>query len=248
MTQRQSRCLYDQFLGATLSSANIAIHARTNPFSGVPPMWRFSVFLLVVAGTPLLAAEKAAPIDRAWYSPQELLVFLAQRDGIQWALPETLTGRALVGGDSATTEALLDQACKQWGLSWIKANGVVVVHRADNDRLQTWVNALQRGDGQSINAAWELGWLRDGRALPALADALASKVIAVALAAAQAIETLDTTIPLGRTDRVEPLQPGRVSLAAAFPPKADLTTLLASDYPPLRAAALRLLLSQGGKM
>src|SRR5262249_3489665 len=41
--------------------------------------------------------------------------------------------------------------------------------------------------------------------------------------------------------------PGRVSLAAAFPARVDLLPLLDSPYPPVRAAALRLLLGAGGK-
>src|SRR5262249_26292092 len=40
----------------------------------------------------------------------------------------------------------------------------------------------------AVAAAWERGWLRDGRALPVLAEALAGKDPAVALAGAQAIE------------------------------------------------------------
>src|SRR5262249_37439805 len=77
--------------------------------------------------------------------------------------------------------------------------------------------------------------------------ALAGKDPAVALAAAQALQTLLTDIPLGRDERVDPVLPGRVSLAAAFPPRVDLLPLLDSPYPPVRAAARRVLLGQGGK-
>ncbi len=196
--------------------------------------------------SPAMAQEKVADkaLEKAWYTPAELLSVLAQRDGSQWALPETLAGRALVGG-AATTDALLDDACKQWGLAWTKSNGVIVVHRADDDRLKKLTAALEKGDRA---AAWELGWLRDGRALQPLTDALASKDAALALAAAQAIEVLETMVPLGQDERVEVVPVGRVSLAVAFPPKANLVDLLDSPYPPVRAAALRLLLGQGGKV
>jgi len=189
------------------------------------------------------APKREAPLEKAWYTPAELLTLLAQRDGIQWALPETLAGRALVGA-ATTTDTLLDTACRQWGLTWTRSNGVIVVHLANDERLKKLTAALEKGD---CAAAWELGWLRDGRALPALADALASKEAALALAAAQAIEVLDTMVPLGRDERVDVVPAGRVSLAVAFPPRADLVTQLDSPYPPVRAAALRLLLGQGGK-
>src|SRR5207302_764165 len=110
-------------------------------------------------------------LERAWCSPQELLPALAKRDGIRWALPQTLTGRAWVGGE-ASRKATLDEACKQWKLAWTEANGVVVVHRAGDEKLKRWTKALREGNGE---AAWELGWLGDVRALPVLADALAGK-------------------------------------------------------------------------
>lgn len=186
---------------------------------------------------------KSAALEKAWYTPTELLTALARCDGMAWAVPETLAGRALVGG--AATKELLDDACQQWGLTWTRANGVIVVHRGNDARLKKWTTALARGDRA---AAWELGWSRDGRALPSLADALAGKDPALSLAAAQALEVLDTMVPLGRDERVDEVPAGRVSLAVAFPPTADLASLLASPYPPVRAAALRLLLAQGGKV
>jgi hypothetical protein len=182
-------------------------------------------------------------LEKAWYTPAELLTVLAQRDGIQWALPETLAGRAFVGTEGKI-DALLDAACEQWGLAWTRSNGVIVVQRASDDRLKKLVTALVKGDRA---AAWELGWLRDGRALPPLADALAGSDAALALAAAQAIEVMDTMVPLGQDERVDVVPPGRVSLAMAYPPRAGLIKLLESPYPPLRAAALRLLLGQDGK-
>src|SRR5262245_15200614 len=193
------------------------------------------------------AVTVSAPLEKAWYAPHELLPVLARRDGIRWAMPQTLAGRAWVGGH-LTCKAVLDDACKQWGMSWTEANGVVVVHRAEANRLRMFTTALKGGGPEAPAAAWELGWLRDARALPALAEALTGKDPSLALAAAQAIDTLLTDIPLGREERVDPALPGRVSLAAAFPPKVDLLLLLESAYPPVRAASLRVLLGQGGKI
>src|SRR5437773_5668149 len=79
--------------------------------------------------------KQADSVSMAWYTPAELLTALAQRDGIHWALPETLSGRALVG-NAATTDVLLDDACRQWGLAWTRSNGVIVVHRAEGERLK----------------------------------------------------------------------------------------------------------------
>jgi HEAT repeat protein len=187
-----------------------------------------------------LAPAQTNAIDKAWYSPHELLPLLAARDGITWAMPETLSGRAWVGGN-LTYKAAIDEACKQWGLSWTELTGVVVVHR-EHPKLREWTAALAKGDTE---AAWELGWSRDVRALPPLNSALGSKDVAVALAAAQALDVLLTDIPLGREERVAPALRGRVSLSRALPRTTDLTHLLDSHYPPIRAAALRILLGKG---
>jgi HEAT repeat protein len=201
---------------------------------------------LLIAALPV-PAKDAAILEKKWHSPHELLAVLAARDGIRWALPETLSGRAWVGG-AISCKAALDEACRQWRLSWTEVNGIVVVYRADEEKLKDWTNALRGDGGDGVTPSWELGWLRDPRALPILAEALAGKDARTALAAAQAIETLLTDIPLGREERVDPPLPGRMSLAAAFPPKVDLVPLLDSPYPPIRAAALRTLLGQGGKL
>src|SRR5438046_722701 len=97
--------------------------------------------------------KRDVPLEKAWYTPAELLTVLAQREGIQWALPETLAGRAFVGTE-AKTDALLDAACTQWGLAWTRSNGVIVVHRANDERLKKLAAALEKGDRA---AAWELG-------------------------------------------------------------------------------------------
>lgn len=192
----------------------------------------------------ILGQDRPAALGKAWYSPHELLPALARRDNIRWAMPETLAGRAWVGGD-VSYKAALDEACKQWGLGWTEANGIIVVHRPDDTKLKQWTAALQKGGDISAAAAWELGWLRDARALPVLAEALI-KDHGMALAAAQGLEVLLTDVPLGRDERVEPMLTGRVSLAAAFPPKVHLLPLLDLPVPPVRAAALRVLLGQGG--
>src|SRR5262245_21048347 len=117
--------------------------------------------LLLVAGV-VAAPDRPAPLDRAWYAPHELLPLLAARDDIRWAMPDMLAGLARVGGD-VSCKAALDEACKQWGLAWAEANGVVVVHRADDEALRRWTAALQGGGREAAAAAWELGWLGDAR-------------------------------------------------------------------------------------
>jgi hypothetical protein len=189
----------------------------------------------------------AAAQGRAWYAPHELLPQLAPRDGIRWAMPEALAGRALVASD-LTTRSALDEACKQWGLAWIEANGVVVIHRPDNAGLRRWTTILSAGGPGAIEAAWELGWLRDARAVVPLGHALGHRDTAIALAAARALDRLTRDVPLGREERVEPPPAGRVSLAAAFPLPRDVQAQLDSPYPAIRAAALRILLSHGGKL
>src|SRR5450631_262477 len=100
--------------------------ANTQPLRILRGLLMIATFLV----DPLVAsAQVPKPLEKAWYTPAELLPALAQRDGIQWALPETLAGRALVG-EATTTDALLNNACQQWGLAWTRSNGVIVVHRA----------------------------------------------------------------------------------------------------------------------
>lgn len=192
--------------------------------------------------------ERPGPLVRRWYNAHELLSALAERDGIRWAMPETLAGNALIGGENLSVRQIMDDACAQFDLAWLRAqDGIVVVHRADDEALQRHAATLKAGGAAAVEAAWELGWLRDGRALPFLAEALIGSDPAVALAAAHAIETLDKRIPLGRTHRVDAVEPGRETLAKAFPPAVSVDGLLDSPYPPLRAAALRLLLGMGGE-
>src|SRR5436190_15221047 len=109
--------------------------------------------------TAVAIPDAAAPLEKSWYAPAELLTLLAERDNIRWALPETLAGRALVGGGDVTAKAALTEACKQWGLAWTESNGVVVVHRADDRKLAQWTKTLKDGGKPAAEAAWELGWL-----------------------------------------------------------------------------------------
>src|SRR5215470_10692538 len=112
-------------------------------------------FLMMAVALP----GATEPLAKSWYSPHELLPALAARDGIRWAMPETLAGRAWVGGD-LTYKAALDEACKQWGLNWTEANGVVVVHR-EHPKYKEWLEALRKGGPDRAAVVWELGWSRD---------------------------------------------------------------------------------------
>lgn len=206
---------------------------------------RIAVLLSVLIAPAIASAQ---PLERQWYTPPQLLSALAERDGVRWAMPQTLSGNAFVGGVDAPLATVLDDACQQWALAWTKTGaGIIVVHRAQDDSLRRWSETLKKGGDDARDAAWELGWLRDGRAVPVLAEALANAAqdTPLALAAAQALQTLLTDVPLGRTEQVDAHLPGRASLAAAFPPSVDLAPLLNSPYPPIRAATLRVLLGTG---
>src|SRR3954471_2407657 len=129
-------------------------------------MYALTLLVAIAAAAP----PRPAPLGRSWYAPQELMPLLAKRDGVRWSMPEMLAGRAWVDGD-ASRKAALDDACKGWGLAWAEANGVVVVHRADDKALARRAEELKGRD--AAGAAWELGWLGDAWALPRLAAALA---------------------------------------------------------------------------
>src|SRR5438309_5458856 len=109
------------------------------------------LFLLLVS-VAVAAPERAAPLEKAWYSPHELLPALAARDGIRWAMPETLAGRAWVGG-SYSHKALLDEACKHWKLRWTESNGIVAVHRGDDESLKSLTTKLGQGGSAAVEAA-----------------------------------------------------------------------------------------------
>ncbi|MBI1913426.1 MAG: hypothetical protein HYS12_01520 [Planctomycetes bacterium] len=49
-------------------------------------MNHLAVLLVLVS---VAAPDRPRPLEKAWYSPHELLPALARRDGIRWALPET---------------------------------------------------------------------------------------------------------------------------------------------------------------
>ncbi|MEX0703121.1 MAG: HEAT repeat domain-containing protein [Planctomycetales bacterium] len=203
------------------------------------------------AGPVPAELSKPVALERGWYSPHELLPILAEKANLRWAMPETLAGNAFIAiprGRPYAAHALLDSACEQWGLVWKVADetGVVTIGLDDEKKRGELEAALKAGGAEGVVAAWELGWSRDPRAIQSLAEALASNDRAIALAAAKGIELLEKRIPLGRTDRVDPVETGRVNLATAYPPRIDVAPLLDSPYPPVRAAALRLLFAQGG--
>ena len=62
-------------------------------------------------------------------------------------------------------------------------------------KLRQLSKALRGETREAVPAAWELGWLRDARAVPVLAEALAGKDAAVALAAAAGTVILLIGIP-----------------------------------------------------
>jgi hypothetical protein len=79
---------------------------------------RFSWHLhwLLIAATVAPVPKEQAPLPKAWYSLRELLVALAEHDGIRSAMPERLAGRAYAGG-ALSYQAALDEACQQWRLA-----------------------------------------------------------------------------------------------------------------------------------
>ncbi|MEX0715299.1 MAG: HEAT repeat domain-containing protein [Planctomycetaceae bacterium] len=216
------------------------------------------IAITTLAGSTAFAEEAPPPdltvpvgVETGWYTPHELLPIIAEKAKIRWAMPETLAGNAYfwtTEGEPPSAKAQLDSACEQWGLVWKVAEntGVVTIGLDDEKKRSELATALKTGGQEGVAAAWELGWSRDPRAIQPLAAALASNDPAIALAAAKGIELLEKRIPLGRTDRVDPPETGRVNLATAFPPEADVAPLLDSPYPPVRAAAMRLLFAQGG--
>ena len=105
-------------------------------------MNRAALALIIFVAVSASSHAEERPIEKAWYSPAELLTRLAERDGIKWAMPETLSGRALVGGESTTADKLLDEACKQWGFAWVRQGETIVVHKPNDKRLDELTKAL----------------------------------------------------------------------------------------------------------
>src|SRR5262245_46388638 len=107
-----------------------------------------------ITALALLFVQPSA-FERKWYTLHELLAAVGEREGVKWAMPETLAGRALVGGSGGGRDAI-KQACAALKLTLTESNGILVVHRAQG--------------GTPTGSLWELGWSRDGRAVPILAE------------------------------------------------------------------------------
>ena len=147
-------------------------------------------------------------------------------------MPETLAGLAWVGGDAVTAAGGARRRLPAVGAG-VGDDGRGRRGRPPAGRREAAAvdrTAEGRRRGRRREAAWELGWLRDGRAVPPLAAALAARRRRPGPRPGRRAGAADllADVPLGRAERVDARLPGRVSLAAAYPPAADVSPLPAA--------------------
>lgn len=199
-----------------------------------------------------------------WRAVRQIIQAAADQTGFRWAMPAPISRRAFVGAaDPIRTAALLQDTCKQTGLTLETIAGIQVFHIPRNEERQRLLGLLSDGGKTDpLQAIAELGWLPDARAWPELAKVAVGRDTKLALAAAQALRRLDGEKSLdwrmwGVTDSdpelvdvAESVPIWQVPLGRAFPDAvtlADVEKLSRSPYIPLREAAARLTAALGSK-
>ena len=209
---------------------------------------------------PANGLDKRVSLETRWWNQHEFAWRLAEATDLRWAIVDGISGRAQAGGLEQPAATLAEQFTQQTGITLEVINDILVAHRPDEARREELEAGLLEGGDEAVRAAWLLGWLKDARAWPALAEAAAGDDLAVALSAANALRRLDGEenfeikrwIPSGGErqgtlfySRESPLDSGlsQVPLGACFPNALTLEqaqTLAGSPYVPLREAAARL--------
>ncbi|OAI46379.1 hypothetical protein AYO44_02110 [Planctomycetaceae bacterium SCGC AG-212-F19] len=194
-----------------------------------------------------------------WRAVRHVVQKCAEQSGVHWAMPDTLNRRAWSGSAEKAelrVALVLQDLCKQTGLTMESLNGVLVFHAPKEAKRRELVALISGKDGrQARQALAELAWLGDARAWPDLAKVAAGGDVERALAAAQALRRLEGEKPLdwrlfgvSQEDpefvpMTETVAPWQVPLGTAFPDVVSLAAiekLAFSHYIPLREAAARL--------
>lgn len=225
--------------------------------------------MLLCALTPTLALAQDSitrNVDLSvlrWRAVRQVVQSCAEQAGFRWAMPATISRRAYLGGGKPQPVAdVIQELCKQTGLQAEKINGVLVIHEP-SARLKDLAHKATERDRRTVLAAIaELGWLRDARAWPKLAEIAVGDDVELALAAAQALRRLDGEKVLDWRlhgvsaddpefpDIDQPVAPWQAPLGLAFPETVslkDVERLAGSSYLPLREAAARLSAALGDK-
>ncbi len=215
-----------------------------------------SMILVLALSSVTWAGNQSATVslETRWWNEHEFGWRLAEATGLRWAITDGISGRARVGGENVAAVMLAAEFEKQTGIKAEIINGVLVVHRPNEAKRRELERKLGAGGDEAVRAAWLLGWLKDARGWPALAEAAAGKDITVALSAAQALRRLDGEEPFGLYRWI---LPGRTvhgekspadglwqrPMGECFPGAADaaeLDAMTKSPWVPLREAAARL--------
>jgi hypothetical protein len=222
----------------------------------------FSCLLLIVAiaspAEPLPAGNVQLQPAR-WRTVRQVIQACAEQTDFRWAMPETISRRAWTGTsakkDLPAAEVLRD-LCMQTGLTAERINNILVFHVPQEMKRKELTAQLAGPDARAARQSiCELGWMRDARAWPILAQAVAGADLERALAAAHALRRLEGDKALdwrlhGVTNEdpdfipmTEPVASWQVPLGSAFPEAIAfdaIERLAASSYLPLREAAARL--------
>ncbi|PCJ60539.1 MAG: hypothetical protein COA79_08175 [Planctomycetota bacterium] len=204
----------------------------------------------------LLAQEKLKQqitLEKRWWNQHHFGWRLARSLGKPFAIVDGISGRARVGGTNVGAQDLTDSFEKQTGIKSELINGVLLLHRPNQSKRLLLEKELLKEGLVGQEAAWNLGWLKDARAIPALAKTIAGKDISKALAAAQALKRLEgeEDFNLQRWILAFTIEPKKKlkndlfqrPLTACFPKCLsidEINGLSISSWIPLREAAARL--------
>jgi len=151
------------------------------------------VLLVLALSAPSQADDLSASVslDARWWNEHEFGWRLAETTGLRWAIVDGISGRARLGGEQLPASKHAEEFEKQTGIRAERIGGILVLHRPNESGRRALEAKLSAGGEAAVRAAWQLGWLKDARAWPALAQAAGGKDVAVALSAAHALRRLD---------------------------------------------------------
>jgi hypothetical protein len=128
-----------------------------------------------LAAVLLLLGAGVAPRDEVslrparWRSTRQVLQKAAGQAEFRWAMPDGISRRAFVGEKPLALDALLDELCKQTGLTRETIDGVVVLHlpgaRATHQDAREWPELAKAVVGGDLAAAQGLRRLEGEKAL-----------------------------------------------------------------------------------
>src|SRR5262245_36905062 len=111
--------------------------------------WTIGWMILATAGAAR-AQELPGQVElkpARWRAVRQIMQTASDQTGFRWAMPATISRRAFVGADKPIAASLLLQdTCKQTGLTLESIGGVQVIHAPRNEERQLLIAQLGDSD------------------------------------------------------------------------------------------------------